>query len=347
MKPIREADWPGIGRKYEEGQEKQSVRRARRAGPRASRFKASGFEPSRFEPSRKVDRMRDAMKFGDRPKRIGPKARIDWLAVLAFLVGVALVAVGLELFLKPNRLVAGGAQGLSIMLSHVTEMQMGLILFLINVPFLFLAQPGSGKRSALVRFAALVFLSIVTLLLDPIPPLTEHSLAASLLGGLALGCGAGLILKIGGYTDGVHEAAYWMKRKVPLSIAEIVMLVNLIILALAGFLFGWEQALYSIIAYYAAYQSLRFTIRGSHRYTLIRIQGERLDAVRDGLRERFGPECSFMSEPSGAEAGQITVIISRQKESRLLDTLREIAPAATISMTPITSAKSEAYKYLP
>lgn len=292
--------------------------------------------------------MRGAMKIGNRPKRFGSFARIGWPAVLSFAAGVVLIAVGLELFLKPNRLVAGGAQGISIMLSHVTEMQMGLFLFLINVPFLFLAQPGRGIRSAVIRTAALTVTSIVAVLLDPIPPLTEHSLAASLLGGLALGCGAGLILRIGGYTDSVNEAAYWVKSKVPLSIAELVMLVNLSILALAGLLFGWEQALYSVIAYYVAYQSLRYTMRGHHRYTLVRIQGGRLDAIRSDLQDRFGSDLSVFppSSRSSEGFGDMTVIISREQEGTLRDMLRETDPAATVSMTPLASAKYDEYKYL-
>jgi uncharacterized membrane-anchored protein YitT (DUF2179 family) len=267
--------------------------------------------------------------------------------MLSFIAGVVLIAVGLELFLKPNRLVAGGAQSISIMLSHMTEMRLGLFLFLINVPFLFIAKPGSGKRSAFIRTAALCVTAAVTLLLDPIPALTEDSLAASLLGGLALGCGAGFILRIGGYTDGVNEAAFWVKRKVPLSIGELVMLINLFLLAVAGLLFGWEQALYSVIAYYVAYRSLRYTMRGYHRYTLVRIRGGRLDRVTSDLQERFGTEFAFLSRSGSSEStGDMTVIISREQEGTLREMLRETDPAATILMTPLANAKYDEYNYL-
>ncbi|WP_158302061.1 YitT family protein [Paenibacillus mesophilus] len=293
--------------------------------------------------------MRGAMKIGNRPKRFGPIVRAGWPAVLSFIAGVVLIAVGLELFLKPNRLVAGGAQSISIMLSHMTEMRLGLFLFLINVPFLFIVKPGAGgwKRPAFIRTAALSVTAAVTLLLDPIPPLTEHSLAASLLGGLALGCGAGFILRIGGYTDGVNEAAFWVKRKVPLSIGELVMLINLLLLTIAGFLFGWEQAFYSVIAYYVAYRSLRYTMRGYHRYTLVRIRGGRLDHVHSDLQDKFGTEFAFLSRSGSPEcSGDMTVIISREQEDPLREILRETDPAATIHMTPLSSAKYDEYNYL-
>ncbi|GAA3408781.1 YitT family protein [Paenibacillus hodogayensis] len=287
--------------------------------------------------------MRGAMKIGYRPKRFKGPSRIGWPAVFSFLAGAVLIAVGLELFLKPNRLVAGGAQGISIMLSHITEMRMGLFLFLINVPFLFVADPRFGKKTALIRLAALLATAAVTVLLDPIPPLTEHSLAASMLGGLALGCGAGLVLRVGGYTDGVNEAAYWVKRKVSLSIAELVMLVNLSILAVAGFLFGWEQAIYSVIAYFIAYQSLRFTMRGHHRYTMVHICGGSLDAVRLEMQRVLGSGFPVVTEKPGED---LTVIITREQEQPLRELLHEAAPAATVSMVPLQSAKHHEYKYL-
>ncbi|MEF3308865.1 YitT family protein [Paenibacillus sp. GYB004] len=296
--------------------------------------------------------MRGAMK-GPRPNRFHRQPiRVDWLAVLSFCAGAVLIAVGLELFLKPNRLVTGGAQGISIMLSHMTEMQLGLFLFLINVPFLFLAVPRRGQNSAVVRLAALGVTAAVTLLLDPIPPLTEHPLAASVLGGLALGGGAGLILRIGGYTDGVNEAAHWVKRKVPLSVAELIMLFNLLVLAVAGFLFGWEQALYSVIAYYLAYRSLRYMIRGYHKYTLVRIHSpQSAAALCADMKEQLGPAVSFLQAKSAPSAsreagGDLLAVIAKKDEGRFREALHAIDPAAVVNMMPFDSPEQSEYKYL-
>ncbi|MDF2722275.1 MAG: rane protein [Paenibacillus sp.] len=271
------------------------------------------------------------------PFRIGP------LAIVSFCIGAILIAVGLELFLKPNRIVAGGTQGISILLSHMTEMRMGLFLFFINVPFLFLAAPRGGWRSSVVRLAALAATAAVSLLLHPIPPITEHSLAASLLGGLSLGFGAGLILRTGSYTDGVNEVAQLVKRKVSLSIAELVMLVNLSILTLAGFQFGWGQAMYSVVAYFVAYQSLRYTMRGRHRYTMVRICGGRSEALREQLQTLLGPDMAFVV--TGEQQDETMIIIARQEEKQVRRLLREIVPAAVCTMIPLESAQYGEYKY--
>lgn len=290
--------------------------------------------------------MREAWKNSDRPRRPGLPVRIDWYAVFAFCVGTALIAVGLEMFLKPNRLVAGGTQGISILLSHMTEMRLGLFLFLINVPFLFVgARSGNGRSTAFVRTAALGATAAVAILLDPLPPLTEHYLAASMLGGLSLGCGTGLVLRIGGYTDGVNETADWIGSKLPLSVAECVMLLNLSVLTFAGLLFGWEQALYSTIAYFVAYQSLRYTMRGRHRYTIVNIRGGRPQVIRADLRRQFGAGISLVT-PGAGEDDDITLIISRGQEKRLRALLRDADPSVTVRMIPLDRAHDYADKYV-
>ncbi|MEF3307032.1 YitT family protein [Paenibacillus sp. GYB003] len=284
--------------------------------------------------------MRGAMNACGRPYRFGRPLRFGLLSLLSLAAGAILVAVGLELFLKPNRLVPGGAQGISVLLSHMTEMRLGLFLFVVNVPFVFAGGAGKARGSAVVRLAALGAIAVLTLLLDPIPPLTEHSLAASLLGGLALGCGAGLIVRTGSYTDGVNEAVFWLKRKIRLSIAELVMLINLSILAIAGLLFGWDQALYSVIAYFVAYKSLRYTMRGGHRYTVVRIRGGRREAIRSDLRRLLGPDCPFVAPDDEGT----TVIVAREQEARILELVRDTDPSATVSMTPFDSVRDEVYR---
>lgn len=289
--------------------------------------------------------MRGLMNIGSRPKRSRFPGRISPLAIFSFCAGAVLIAVGLELFLKPNRLVPGGAQGLSILLSHMTEMRLGLLLFVINMPFLFAGVRLRTERGSFrIRLAALGATAAVTLALEPVPPLTEHSLAASLLGGLSLGCGAGLILRLGGYTDSVSEAAFWLKRKVALSIAELVMLVNLSILALAGLLYGWEQALYSVVAYFVAYRSLRYTMKGYYRYTMVRIRSDRSGALRPDLRLLLGRDVPLLS--SDDEKNQLTVIISRDQEAHVRRLLRETDPSATVSMVPLENVGRSEYNYL-
>lgn len=181
-----------------------------------------------------------------------------WQSVGAVALGIVLVSIGLELFLAPHQIVPGGIKGVAIILSHVTEMKMGLLLLFINLPFVIFKSRSRGKTLAAV--CTLFIIALLSLWLHPYPPFLQDPLLASAAGGITFGTGAGLIVRFGWYADGVNETAAYLKTKTKLSIAEMVMILNLILLGAVGFIFGWEQALHSIIAYFLAYKTLQFAL---------------------------------------------------------------------------------------
>ncbi len=76
------------------------------------------------------------------------------------LIGSGLVSVGLEIFLIPNQIIDGGIVGISIILSHIAQIPIGIFLFLLNLPFLFLGYKQIGKTFALSTLYAVVLMSI-------------------------------------------------------------------------------------------------------------------------------------------------------------------------------------------
>ncbi|HZG72334.1 MAG TPA: YitT family protein, partial [Chondromyces sp.] len=125
-----------------------------------------------------------------------------------FLVlGSIMMAVGLEIFLIPNSIMDGGIVGISIILSHVTGIKLGLFLFLLNVPFFFIGYKQIGKTFAISTIFSITILSITTGFLHPVPALTEDILLATVFGGIVLGTGVGLVIRYGGSLDGTEILA--------------------------------------------------------------------------------------------------------------------------------------------
>lgn len=102
-------------------------------------------------------------------------------------IGAALMAVGLEIFLVPNRIIDGGITGISIILSYLTHIQVGIFLTLLNIPFLFIGYKMIGKTFALSTLFAILVMSIGTALLHPVHELTNDPLLAAVFGGIILG----------------------------------------------------------------------------------------------------------------------------------------------------------------
>ena len=70
--------------------------------------------------------------------------------IFMIIIGAIFMAMGIELFLVPNHLLDGGIVGISIILSHLTGLQIGLFIFLLNIPFFFIGYKQIGKTFALI-----------------------------------------------------------------------------------------------------------------------------------------------------------------------------------------------------
>ncbi|WP_440118106.1 YitT family protein [Paenibacillus sp. QZ-Y1] len=218
------------------------------------------------------------------------------LNLLLVIVGGILASVGLELFLHPNKIIIGGITGISSLFAHWTEMRIGLFLFLFNVPFIFLSYRLVQKRFVLITVLGLVVFSIGAIVLHPMPPLVEHPLAAAMFGGLCLGLGIGLVVRYGGTLDTLEigdpssrppERVFSGKRML---IEKIIMLFNLLILTAAGVIFGWDQAMYSVIAYLIAYEMVYIAFRGFSTKRKICILTTQSSQVEKAVRKRLRRE---------------------------------------------------------
>nr|WP_186812214.1 YitT family protein [Paenibacillus xylanexedens] len=241
---------------------------------------------------------------------IAPSRR--WLNLFLVIIGGILASVGLELFLHPNKIIIGGITGISSLFAHWTELRIGLFLFLFNVPFIFLSYRIVKKKFVLVTVLGLVVFSIGAIVLHPMPPLVEHPLAAAMFGGLCLGLGIGLVVRYGGTLDTLEigdpssrppERVFSGKRML---IEKIIMLLNLIILTAAGVVFGWDQAMYSIIAYLIAYEMVYLAFRGfspKRKICILTTQRAQVEkAVRNRLRREPGKLSATLESSPIADA---------------------------------------------
>lgn len=199
------------------------------------------------------------------------------------LVGALLVSVGLEIFLVPNNIIDGGVTGLSIMLSHLTGLKLGLFLFLLNLPFLIIGYKQIGKTFAVSTLFGVAVMSVGTSLLLPVPSLTHDLLLSAVFGGIIVGIGVGLVIRAGGSLDGTEIVAILLTKKSPFSVGEVVMFFNIFILGSAGFIFGWDRAMYSLIAYYIAYKMIDLTMVGLEQSRSVYIISDSPDEIGDAL----------------------------------------------------------------
>jgi len=208
---------------------------------------------------------------------------------LVFLtLGSIITAVGLELFLIPNKLIDGGIIGISILASYLTNHPLAYYIIGLNIPFLILGYFHIGKTFTLSTLYSVCLLSYFTTQLHPVPAFTKDLLLVAVFGGIIIGAGVGLILRYGGSLDGTEIVALIIGPKLASSVGEVVMAFNVFILGIAGFVFGWENAMYSMIAYFVAYKVIDLVLSGLEESKSVMIMSEKSGEISEAILHRLG-----------------------------------------------------------
>ncbi|MFI8688295.1 YitT family protein [Rossellomorea sp. NPDC077527] len=261
--------------------------------------------------------------------------------------GAVIMAVGLEIFLVPNQVIDGGIVGVSIMLSHITGVKLGLFIFILNIPFFFIGYKQIGKTFAFSTLYGIVILSVSTTFLHPVAAFTQDILLASLFGGIVLGIGVGMVIRYGGSLDGTEILAILSSKRLPFSVGEIIMFVNLFILASAGFVFSWDRAMYSLLAYYVAFKIIDITIKGLDESKSVWIISENYEEIGDALLHRLGRGVTYLRGEgafSGDDKKVIFCVITRLEEAKLKDIVAEHDPSAFLAIADIAEVRGGRFK---
>lgn len=262
-------------------------------------------------------------------------------------LGAVLMSVGLEIFLVPNKIIDGGITGISIILSYLTQVQVGIFLTLLNLPFLFIGYKMIGKTFALSTLFSILIMSIGTALLHPVKELTNDPLLAAVFGGIILGIGVGIVIRFGGSLDGTEIVAILVSKKIPFSVGEIVMFFNLFILGSAGFVYSWDRAMYSLIAYFIAYKMIDVTIEGFDESKSVWIISDSFRQIGEAILDRLGRGVTYLEGEGGFTGDDKKVIfcvITRLEEAKLKSIVDELDPAAFLAVGNIHDVKGGRFK---
>lgn len=254
-------------------------------------------------------------------------------------LGAILAATGLELFLIPNNIVDGGINGISIILSYLTGVPLGLYIFFLNLPFLIIGYKQIGKTFVTSTFFAITSLSIWVTLLTPVPGFTQDVLLASVFGGIVLGIGIGIIIRYGGSLDGTEIVAIILDRRSGFSVGEIVMFFNIFILSSAGFVFDWDRAMYSLITYFIAFKIIDISIKGLDEEKAAIIVSSEGDEIAAAIMARLGRGVTYLEAKGGYTGDQRMVlysVITRLEVAKLKSIIMEKDPNAFVTINDVS-----------
>ncbi|SHI34293.1 Uncharacterized membrane-anchored protein YitT, contains DUF161 and DUF2179 domains [Clostridium cavendishii DSM 21758] len=275
------------------------------------------------------------------------KILINIKRVIFVILGAFIVSVGLEIFLIPNNIIDGGITGISIMASYLTNLPLGVFIFVLNLPFFIMGYKQIGKTFAILTLIAVICLSISVSFLHPIPGITHDVLLATVFGGIIIGVGIGIIIRNGGSLDGTEIVAIMLDKKTAFSIGEIVMFFNLFILGGSAILFGWDRAMYSLIAYFIAFKTIDITVEGLDEAKAVFIVSDKTTEISEAIMQRLGRSLTLL-DGKGAYKGEdinvIYVVVTRLEIAKLKNIVNGFDEDALITISSVEATGKKCKK---
>lgn len=264
--------------------------------------------------------------------------------VLLMILGATLYSIGLEIFLIPNNIIDGGIVGISIMVSHFTNIPLGILTFILNIPFFVIGYKQIGKTFTISTLFSVVCYSIGISIFKPIPGITQDVLLASVFGGIIAGLGIGIIIRSGGSTDGAEIVAIILDKRSTFSVGQIVLFFNFFILTSAGFVFGWDRAMYSLIAYFIAIKLIDIIVEGIDESKAVFIISSKHEDISQAIMDRLGRGITLLNGKGGYKGvatDVIYVVVSRLEISKLKSIVHGFDENALVTIGSVdTSGKS-------
>jgi uncharacterized membrane-anchored protein YitT (DUF2179 family) len=268
-------------------------------------------------------------------------------------IGAALLAINIDLFLVPNRLVSGGATGLATVLHIQFGLPTGLVVLVLNIP-LFVAGTrwAGGMRFAVRTIYATVLMSVLTDALVPaitqIPPITQP-LLFTLYGGLLDGIGMGLVFRGQGTTGGTDIVARLFNHFRGVPLGQTILVVNSAILVLAVLVFGLEPAMYALILTFVAARIVD-VVQGESDYSRTAlIISSKANEIKQAVFDELERGVTQLSGRGGyTERGfdVLVCVVSRAEISILKRLIQAIDPRAFVVITEASEVLGEGFREL-
>lgn len=269
-------------------------------------------------------------------------------------LGILAASFGLKSFLLPNSFLDGGVMGISLIIADLTNIRLAFLIVLVNIPFLILAYPTLGKQFALKSVVAIILLAISVYFM-PFEVLTDDKLLIAVFGGFFVGLGIGLAMRGGSVLDGTEVLAIYLSKKTSLSVGDIILIFNILIFAIAVYVFSLEIALYAILTYLAAAKTVDYVISGIEEYIGVTIISNKSEQIRVAIIENLGRGCTIYTGKKGfAKAGEtlleteiVYTLLTRWELAKLETEVEKIDEKAFIVMHSIKDAKGGMIKKKP
>lgn len=267
---------------------------------------------------------------------------------LPIIIGAFITAYGLEAVLIPNNVSDGGVTGLSIVGSQLFSLPLGLLIAVLNIPFVYLGYKQIGRSFAIYSIIGIASLAYATTLMHHVPAIIEgDTLLVTVIGGIIIGFGMGLALRNGGALDGIDMLAVLLSRKMPFGTSDMILFLNVFVFIIVSFVFGLQGAFLSGIAYFIASKVIHLVEEGFSGSKTYKIISKEPELLVQTIYDRLGRNATYnvvKGAYTNEEYKEITCIINRLEDSKMKEIIYEIDSNAFIAVYDVAEVRGGNFK---
>lgn len=270
---------------------------------------------------------------------------------LIITLGAILVALGLDLFLVPNRIVAGGVSGIATILFHLFGFPVGVSMLILNFILFILAFKILGRSFGAKSIYCVVVLSVFTDVFAMfLPPggLLNDLILVVLFGAFLTGIGMGLVFSQGASTGGTDIIAMILKKMFHADPAWSLMLVDIVVTIAAGIFFGKEVGMYSLLTVIVNTFTINTVLEGVTSSMQVMIVSPEYNKITDRLLDELELGVTLLKGEGAYKEEETCVILTvlrrRSQFVKLKEIVRDVDENAFLTVNHVREVMGKGFK---
>lgn len=266
---------------------------------------------------------------------------------VGIVLGSLIFAIGINYFIIANGLAEGGFTGLSLIIHYLTDLPVGVILLIINIPLVIIGWRKWGKSFLWKTILGVVMVSLAVDLTTGLALHTTDLLLASLYGGVLSGIGIGIVLRNGATTGGVDIIARYFFEEKGISMGKTYFIFDLFLLGAVVFLFGLEIALYTLVTVFVFSQVLDRVLDGLDKAKAVIIISGEPQAITQAITKELDRGITIIKGLGGytnEEKEVLYVVVGWYQVINLKKIIRQIDPRAFVIVSDVHEVLGEGFK---
>ncbi len=264
-------------------------------------------------------------------------------------IGSFILSLGINMFLTPNKISSGGVSSIGTILLHLFNIKMSVTNIAINLVLFFIGYKYLGKESVIKTIIGIIFLTLFLEITSFFPIYNDDIMLATIIGGVFIGAGTGLVVRRSGSTGGSDFLALVIKRFMPyISLANIILVIDALVIIISGVVFkSVTVTIYSIISMYISSRVTDAVVTLGNKAKAVQIFSQKSEEIANYVINQFergitGIHCKGMY--SHKEKTMLLCVVSPKELPMLVGAIKAIDKRAFVIINDAKEVLGEGFK---